>query len=74
MNQCASFPATSNTLETKNNVKNAATSTALTLVSLQSHNEGTANHYLRSSGGRNGAQRRTKVSFGRTSIGAAVDD
>ena len=51
-------------------------SSALTLVSHQSHNACTTNGHLCDNGERNGTQRRTKVNFGRTIMqelhGAAV--
>jgi len=55
--------------QAKNNVRRP-TCTALTKVSHQSHNVHTANRHLRSKGERNGVQRRTKVSFGRTMMQA----
>ena len=54
------------TFQAKSNVRTAPACTALTYVSHQSHNMRTANCHLRSKGERNGVQRRTKVSFGRT--------
>ena len=56
--------------QAKNNVRNAPASSALTLVSYLGHNTHAANHHLCSSGERNGAQSRTKVSFGRTMMQA----
>jgi len=47
------------------NVRNASASTALAQVLHWSHNVCTTNCHLHGSGERNGAQRRTKVSFGR---------
>jgi len=58
------------TFQAKNNVKNAPASTELTQVSHFSHNASTANHHLSASGERNGAQKWTKVSFGRTMMQA----
>jgi len=52
----ATFPA-------KNNARSTPASTALTH---QSHNAHSGNRHLCGSGERNGEQRRTKVSFGRT--------
>ena len=48
----------------------APASTALTQVLHQSHNTHTTNHHQCGKGVTNGAQRRTKVSFGRTMIQA----
>ena len=62
--------SSSNTLgniPTKNNLRSAFARTALAQVSHQSHNVCTAN---RGSGEKNGAQMRTKVSFGRTMMQA----
>ena len=50
----------------KTNVRSTPASTALTLVSHQSHNVCNANRHPCGSGERSGAQRRTKVSVGRT--------
>ena len=58
------------TFQAKNNVKSTPASSALTLVSHRSQNVCTTNRHLRRSGERNGAQRRTKVSFGRTMMQA----
>ena len=54
------------TFQAKNNVRSTSASIALAQVSHRSHNTHTANRHLRSSGERNGAQRRTKVTIGRT--------
>jgi len=54
----------------KNDVRSSSASSALTLVLHRSHNVHTANRHLCGSGGRNGAQRRTKVSFSRTMMQA----
>jgi len=54
----------------KNNVRSTPACTTLSYVSHQSQNEHTANCHLHSKGERNGVQRRTKVSFGRTMIQA----
>jgi len=54
------------TFQAKNNVRSASASTVPTQVSHRSHNSYTANHHLYNSGERTGAQRRTKLSFGRT--------
>jgi len=56
--------------QAKNNVRSAPASSALTLVSHQSHNARTANCHVRGSGVRNRAQMRTKVCFGRTMMQA----
>ena len=56
--------------QAKNNIRSAPASSALTLVLQQSHKTYTTNHHQRSSGERNEAQRRTKVSFGRTMMQA----
>jgi len=53
-------------IPSKNNAGSTPASSALTLVFHQSHNVHTANRHPCGSGERNGAQRRTKVSFGRT--------
>jgi len=53
----------SNMFQAKNNRRSTPASSALTLVSHQSHNAHTANRHLRTKEERNGAQRRTKVSF-----------
>ena len=53
-------------LHAKNNTRSAPTSTEVTQVSHWSHNVHTANCHLRSGGERNGAQRITEVSIGRT--------
>ena len=53
------------TFQAENNIRSAPASSALILVSHQSHNACTANCHLCGSGERNGAQRRTKVSFGK---------
>jgi len=58
------------TSQAKNNIRSTPASSALTLVMHRSHNTCTANHRLRGSGERNRAQRRTKVSFGRTMMQA----
>jgi len=75
----ALFPATSNIrvtlLRVKNSIRSAPASIALTQVSHWSHDAHTANYYLSGSelsGERVGAQRRTKISFGRTRIGGAA--
>jgi len=52
--------------QAKNNVRSASVSTALAQVLHRSHNVWTANRDLHDSEERNGAQSRTKVSFGRT--------
>ena len=49
------------TLQAKNNVRSAPASSALTLVSHQSHNVHTANHHLRGSEENHGVYRRTKA-------------
>jgi len=56
--------------QAKNNVTSAPVSTGLTKVSHRSHYTCTANRHLCGKGERNGIQRRTKVSFGRTMIQA----
>ena len=68
-----SFPATPNTLEAlwvtvqaKNHLRSTPASTALTLVSHRSHNVCTTNCHLHGKGARNGVQKKTNVSFGRT--------
>ena len=53
-----------------NNLISAPASAALSEVSHQSHNTCTANRHLRGSVERNGVQRRTKISFGRTMMQA----
>ena len=58
------------TFHEKNNVRNAPASSALTLVLHRSHNTRTANRHLYVKGERNGAQRRTKINFGRTMMQA----
>jgi len=58
------------TFQAKNNVRSAPASSALTLVSHRSHNACIANCHLSGSELRNGAQKRTKVSFGRTMMQA----
>ena len=54
------------TFQTKSSARNAPASSALTLVSHWSHSAHTTNRHLHCRGERNGAQRRTKVSCGRT--------
>ena len=54
----------------KNNVRSTPTSSALTLVLHRSHYAQTANRHLHCKGEKNGAQRTTKVSFGRTMMQA----
>ena len=54
------------TFQAENNVRSTPASSTLTLVLYRRHNTHTANRYLHGSGERNGAQRKTKVSFGRT--------
>ena len=54
------------TFQAKNNVRSTSVSSSLTLVSHRSHNLCTVNCHLRGSGERNGTQRKTKLSFGRT--------
>ena len=56
--------------QSKNNVSSAPASTALAQVSHRSHNAHTSNRHQCGSGERNGAQRRTKVSFGKTMMQA----
>ena len=57
------FPfSSSNRFQAKNSIGSAPGSSALTLVSHQSHNVHTAKHHLRAKGERNGAQRRIIVS------------
>jgi len=56
--------------QARNNVRSAPASSALTLVSHRSHNVRTTNRHPCSKGERNGVQRRTKVSFGRTMMRA----
>ena len=51
------------TFQAQNNVRSTPASSALTLVLHRSHNMHITNRHLRGSGERNGAQRRTKVSF-----------
>ena len=58
-----SLPTLEATFQAKNNIRSIRASTALVQVSHQSHNMRTANRHLHSSGERNGALRRTKVSF-----------
>ena len=58
------------TLQAKNNVSSVPASSTLTLVSHRSHNAHTTNCHLRGKGERNGAQRRTKLSFDRTMMQA----
>jgi len=53
-----------------NDVRSTSASTTLAEVSHQSHYACTENCYLRGSEERNGAQRRTKVSFGKTMMQA----
>ena len=55
------------TAQAKNSIRNVP---ALTQVSRQSHNVRTVNCHLHSKEERNGAQRKTKVSFGRTMMQA----
>jgi len=52
--------------QAKNSVWSAPAGSALTLVSHWRHNARTANRHLCAKGERNGAQRRTKVIFGKT--------
>jgi len=54
------------TFQAKDNVRSAPASSALTLVSHQSHSAHSANRHPCGSRQRNGAQRRTKVSLSRT--------
>ena len=54
------------TFQVKDNVRSAPTNTAFNLVLHRSDNAHNANGHLRSSGERNGEQRRKKVSFSRT--------
>ena len=56
--------------QAKNNVTSTPASTALTKVSHRSHYVRTANRHVRGKRERNGIQRRTKVSFGRTMMQA----
>jgi len=56
--------------QAKNNVRSTPASTVLAQVSCRSHNTHTTNRHLCSSGERNGAQRRTKVSSGKTMMQA----
>jgi len=49
---------------------NTSTITAVTKSSTKPRSGATTNHHLRGSGERNGEQRRTKVSFGRTMMQA----
>ena len=49
--------------QAKNNIRSVPASSALTLISHQSHNVCTAHHHLCAKEERNGVQRRTKVSF-----------
>ena len=58
------------TSQTKNSVRGALASTALTQVSRWNHNVHNPNCHLHSKGERDAAQRRTKVSFGRTNMQA----
>ena len=58
------------TFQTKNNVRSSHASSALTLVLHRSHNMHATNRHLHGSGERNGAQRRTKVSFSITMMQA----
>jgi len=58
------------TVQAKNTVRSTPASSALTLVSYRSHNAHTKNCHLCDSGEGNGAQSRTKVSFGRTMMQA----
>jgi len=57
------YPVCRATCQAEKNVRSAP---ALTLVLHRSHNTSAANRRLCSSGERNGAQRKTKVSFSRT--------
>jgi len=50
----------------KDSVLNTSAITAITKSSMKSQSGATANRHLRSSGERNGEQRRTKVRLGRT--------
>jgi len=52
----------------KNSMLNTSAITAVIKVSMKPRSGATANHHLRGSQERNGEQRRTKVSFGRTMI------
>ena len=54
----------------KDSVLNTSAITAVTKSSMKPRSGTTTNHHLRGSGERNGKQRRTKVSFGRTMIRA----
>jgi len=56
--------------QANNNVRSAPASSVLTLVSDQSHDGHITNHHLCGKGERNGAKRRTKVSFSRTMMQA----
>ena len=58
------------TFKVKNNIRSTPASSALTLVWHQSHYVQTANRHLHRKGERNGAQRTTKISFGRTMMQA----
>ena len=49
---------------------NISAITAVTKVSMKPRSGATANHHLRGSQERNGEQRRTKISFGRTMMRA----
>ena len=57
-------------VQAKNSIRNAPASAVLTQLSHQNHNVCTANCHLYSKRKRNGAQRRTKESFGRTMMQA----
>ena len=57
-------------LQVKNNVRSTSASTALTQASHQSHNAHITNHHLHGKREMSGAQRRSKVSFGRTMMQA----
>ena len=65
-----SLPALLATFQANNNIRSASASTALVQVSYRYHNACTVNCRLHGCGERNGAQRRKKVSFGRTMMQA----
>ena len=56
--------------QVKNNIRSTPASSELTLVSYRSHNTHATNRHLCRKGERNGTQRRTKVSFSRTTTQA----
>ena len=70
----ASFSVLSNSLlnifKQKDSVLNTSAITPVTKVSMKSRSGATANRHLHGSKERNGEQRRTKVSFGRTMMRA----